>query len=390
MITGFKQFDGTWGENAQLAWDTIAMKPARGIPSALVHVMDIPLMEEISGHPSGAYRQQPDRVYQDFHRKIGTCEIDQYLADNPLGMSDHGYESDTAHGATTGAERIVCDGILIDSPEAVLRHLEQFQFPSLEKQTAGFDAVSQGLLDRLIEGEVTLQKQFGNNILKVPYGGFFSLPCLRYGQYGYINYFMAYALYPEIMAKDFRLQADLAAKRNAVCAQAILQGNLPRMVRLDHDMTDSRGTLVDIRSLDRIWFPQLARSIQPFLEAGIRLIWHCDGNIMSMVPRLIEVGIRGFQGFQYEDGVDYEAICRMTDRDGEPLMIWAGVSVTRTLPLGTKKDVVEQMKWLVKHGPARGLFLAGSSSIVPGTNRENIRTMLEGLTHYRKNGRTGR
>jgi uroporphyrinogen decarboxylase len=166
-----------------------------------------------------------------------------------------------------------------------------------------------------------------------------------------------------------------------------VEGKLPRVIRLDHDMADSRSTLVDIHSLDNIWFSNLVKSIQPFLDAGIRLLWHCDGNLMEMVPRLIEAGISGFQGFQYEDGMDYEKICRMTDRDGNPLMIWAGVSVTRTLPMGTVDDVKKEMKWLVANGPRTGLFLGGSSSITPGTNHDNIKTLIEGLKYYREHGR---
>ncbi|MDA0335862.1 MAG: hypothetical protein O2782_11905 [bacterium] len=46
------------------------------------------------------------------------------------------------------------------------------------------------------------------------------------------------------------------------------------------------------------------RSIEPLVQAGVRLLWHCDGNLMEMVPRLLEAGIAGFQGFQYEDGMD--------------------------------------------------------------------------------------
>jgi len=72
---------------------------------------------------------------------------------------------------------------------------------------------------------------------------------------------------------------------------------------------------------------------------------------MAMVPRLIEAGIAGFQGFQYEAGMDYPRICRMRTRDGGPLMIWAGVSVTRTLPLGTPDDVRDELRWLVENGP---------------------------------------
>ncbi len=74
---------------------------------------------------------------------------------------------------------------------------------------------------------------------------------------------------------------------------------------------------------------------------------------MQMVPRLIEAGVGGFQGFQYEDGMDYPAICRMKARDGGPLLIKAGVSVTRTLPLGTRQDVRDELRVAGRERPAR-------------------------------------
>jgi uroporphyrinogen decarboxylase len=158
-------------------------------------------------------------------------------------------------------------------------------------------------------------------------------------------------------------------------------------MRLDHDMADSRGTLVDVKTLDRIWFPHFARAIQPLLDAGIRLIWHCDGNLMDMVPRLLECGIGGFQGFQYEDGMDYERICKMHTREGDDLFIIAGVSVTTTLPSGAPADVRRQLDWLVAKGPRVGLMLGCSSSIAPGVPLENLRTLIDGLAHYRTVGR---
>ena len=68
-------------------------------------------------------------------------------------------------------------------------------------------------------------------------------------------------------------------------------------------------------------------------------------------------------------------------------MIWAGVSVTRTLPFGTRDDVVRELDWLVEHGPRVGLVLGASSSITPATNRDNVRTLVEGLEYYREHGR---
>jgi hypothetical protein len=390
MAVGFAQFERTWGENALLALDTLAMRSRKGIPSWIVHTMDVPFMEEMTGHAPGKYKQDPHSVYLDFQRRCGTCAIDQYIPDNPLTMGEKGYESERERGATTGAEEIMLNGIRIDSPEAVVEHMERFDFPHLEKAIAECDPEDEEASSRLVERECETQRLFGNDILKIPYGGGFQcFPGLRYFQYGYVQYFTAYVLYPEVMEKDFRLQADLAVRRNRTAAKAYTKGSLPKLLRLDHDMTDSRGTLVDIKSLDEIWFPHLARSLEPYHEAGVRLIWHCDGNVMQMVPRLIEVGVSGFQGFQYEDGVDYERICRMEDRDGSPLMIWAGVSVTKTLPFGSPAGVAEEMKWLVKNGPRAGLFLGGSSSICPGTKRENIKAMIEGIRYYREHGREG-
>ena len=349
--------------------------------------MEHGLLEEIAGAEPGDYRREPERVYRDFQLAAGACSCDQWIPRNPLTMSDHGFQSDEPRRATTGAREIVIDGTVIDSPEAVVDHMERRLFPALAAAAAALDPSDDAAVARLVAQEAATQAFFGPNLLKMPYAGFKDFPGFLYGTYSYEHYFAAYALYPEVMERHFALSADRAVKSNAIAARAIIQGGLPRIVRLDHDMADSRGTLVDPRTLDDLWFPHFARSIQPFLDAGIRLLWHCDGNLMAMVPRLIEAGVGGFQGFQYEDGMDYEAICRMTDRDGGPLMIWAGVSVTRTLPYGTRDDVVRELRWLVQHGPPVGLFLGASSSITPSTNRDNVKTLIEGLAHYREHGR---
>jgi hypothetical protein len=267
----------------------------------------------------------------------------------------------------------------------VVEHLDRFVFPNLTAQISTFDTEQQ--IARIVHNEQATQNLLNPAILKVPYDCV-NFPTLRYGQYGYENYFMAYALYPEVIEKDFALQADVAVLHNQAVVSAYQRASLPPLTRLDHDMADSRGTFVDVRSLDAIWFPHFVRSVDQVRQAGIKMIWHCDGNLSAMVPRLLEAGLHGFQGFQYEDGMDYESICRKTTRSGEPLIIIAGVSVTRTLPQGTPDDVRREMKWLVDNGPKTGLFLGASSSIAPGVPWGNLQTLIEGLHYYRENGRS--
>jgi len=369
--------------NAQLAYDTILQRETPGIPSWLIHVMEHTIIEQLAGSPPGSYSATPDNVYVAMQRAIGTCMLDQYIPQNPLSIGAHGYEN-KAPTATTGAETVVVDGIEIDSPEAVAHHIETVAIEAAKEDLRNFDAAA--VTSDVVERERHTQSILGPDILKVPYG-YATFPHLLYSRYGYVNYFMAYALYPELIEELFSAQADYAVRRNAAAAEAYRTATLPPLMRLDHDIADSRGTLVDVKSLDRLWFPHFARAIEPLLAAGVRLIWHCDGNLMEMVPRLLEVGLHGFQGFQYEDGMDYQRICRMTTRDGAPLIIVAGVSVTRTLPMGIPDEVRREMIWLVENGPPTGLFLGGSSSIAPGVKWANIQTLVEGLNYYRAHGR---
>lgn len=75
------------------------------------------------------------------------------------------------------------------------------------------------------------------------------------------------------------------------------------------------------------------------MDNDIRIIWHCDGNIMPILDRLIALGIHGLQGFQEECGVPYEQIVRLRSARGEPLIIWGCVSITTILPYGKLEDV---------------------------------------------------
>ena len=290
-----------------------------------------------------------------------------------------GFES-RERTATTGIEQIERDGMAIDSPEAACEHMERFLFPALRREIAAFDEDAR--VRDILAVERATQDLFGPDILKTGHE-FIRFPTFAYDRYGYVAYFMAYGLYPEVIERHFALQADLAVKNNRAAVRAYREGGLPPMYRLDHDMADSRGMLVNVKSLDALWLPHFARALEPFEGSGVQLLWHCDGNLMDLVPRLVAAGISGFQGFQYEDGMDNEKICRMKDREGRGLLIVAGVSVTTTLPLGSPGDVRREMKWLVDHGPRTGLFLGPSSSVTPGVPWENLLAFFEGLAYYR-------
>jgi hypothetical protein len=374
----------TLHENAQLALDTILRQPSKGLPSFIFHVLKHAYIERLAGVGEGDYKRDAVNVYRKLQENVGTCLMDQWIPDNPLSMTDQGYGDDAAHGATTGAEQIVCDGMVIDSPEAAVEHLERFEFPRLQAAIRDFDETAR--VQAILAGEAEVQRVIGPTMLKTGYG-FAAFPAFFYGRYGYVNYFSAYGLYPEVIERHFALQADYWVLNNRAAARAYREGGLPPVYRLDHDMTDSRGPLVDIRSLERLWFPHFARAIEPLVKQGVTLIWHSDGNVMPMVPGLLAAGVGGFQGFQHECSMDFPKLAALKTRDGQDLVMFAGLSSTDgLLRLGTPQQIRDRLKWLVASGPRTGLFLS-AMGIYPDMPWENVRTYVEGIQYYRKHGR---
>lgn len=367
-----------YSPSAQLALDTLAGKSCNGVPTGLVHIMEHAVIERLAGVREGGYVKDPSGVYFQMLRNIGVNMVDQMLAENPLSMGNHGFE-----GGPAGS-RLMVDGVAINTPEDCAAHIESFDLPALRQKIVCFDETR--TIRDVIDDETGAQRLLGPDILKTGYGQLM-FPTLGYGRYGYENFFMAYALYPEIMDRLFILQADYAVLHNTAVVKAFQSAGLPLYHRLDHDMADSRGLLVGIKSLERCWMAQFARSIKPAVDAGFTLVWHCDGNLMALIPYLLEAGVNGFQGFQYEDGMDYIKICKLKDRAGRDLVIQAGVSVTRELAFGKIADIKKQMRFLVDNGPQTGLFLSFSSSCVPGTPWANIVAAIEGFRYYREKGR---
>lgn len=361
----------------------IAGENREGYPIGGANIMEQSQLNRLAarnGMEDADYKNNPVEVYRRAQYEVGVDTIDQWIPENPLSMSDRGYEGGS-FSATTAPTEIIVDGMTIEEPEDVVEHMERFVFPRLKKEAETFD--KEARIREIGLEQYNAQCDMGLDILLTGYG-FIYMPTLWYSVYGYENYFMAYALYEDVLEEHFKLQAEVCRKNNEAAAEAYLRYNFPKLNRLDHDMTDSNNTLVSLDSLERIWFPNLAYALEPMLKkTDTRLIWHCDGNIMPLVPGLLDIGIRGFQGFQYECGVDYPKLCKMRGKDGGPLFMVAGTSVTRTLPFGSPQDVKDEIRFLVENRGDAAIILGCSSSMTPGVSTENIDTMIETFRYYK-------
>ena len=140
-----------------------------------------------------------------------------------------------------------------------------------------------------------------------------------YTRFGYENYLACAGLYPEHMRRYYHHSAVGARLRNHAVVEAIRRHDLAPFVYSGQDICGSGGPLMSPAMLGELYFPELKWAMEPLIEAGIGVIWHCDGNILPILPDLLDLGIMGLQGFEEEHGPRWEEMCALAAPDGRPM-----------------------------------------------------------------------
>jgi hypothetical protein len=199
-------------------------------------------------------------------------------------------------------------------------------------------------------------------------------------EYGYENAMLLIGLYPDHARKFIDYGVGRGRQLSILRARAIREGILPRAVFAGEDLCDQRGPMVSPRFLRKEYFPKLEWVLEPLVEAGARIVWHCDGDYRRLLDDVLTVGINGLQGFQQECGMDLEWIFEKRARNGDPLVIYGPISVTKTLPHGTPEDVKAEVEWAMRvcRDKASLVFFT-SNTLVPDIPLENIQTLWDAV-----------
>ena len=200
-----------------------------------------------------------------------------------------------------------------------------------------------------------------------------------YKKWTYDSYLSALLLYPEHLKGYYRYQAEKARLVNQTVVRAVEEYDITPTVYGGDDICFNDGPICSISTLDELYFPALEYAVQPLVDAGIDIVWHCDGNVLPIVERLISIGITGFQGFQEREArIPLEKMTEFRRKDGGKLIFFGSISVVHTFPHGSPEDVkIEIERCFQAAAPGGGFCLAPSSSILPETPIENISTFFE-------------
>lgn len=318
------------------------------------------------------YWSDPESVFVDMVRAVGANLIIQwYYPTEKQRRLEDGDIMYTPHQHRAAG---------FETPEDVLRHIDQLPDDEAVIRDFDHDTAAREYADR-VQGH---QDLFRDDALVID--GFGQADFMGpFNSWGYENYLLAAAMDPVAMHRYYHHTALRGRLTNEAIVLAVEKYGLPPFTYTGQDICGAKGPLMSPTMLREIYFPELKWCLEPLVEGNVRIIWHCDGNIMPILDDLMDLGISGLQGFEEEHGVDYATMCALKDKNGQPVIILGCVSVTSTLPFGTPDDVrasVERSFTLA--GPGRGHVLSTTSSTLPETPLENIEVMFE---HTRTFGR---
>jgi hypothetical protein len=88
---------------------------------------------------------------------------------------------------------------------------------------------------------------------------------------------VALALYP--VRRYYHYTATQAVLQNLAIVEAVERYGVAPFVYGGQDICANDGPLCSVETLDEIYFPEIRCAVQPLIENGVHVIWHCDGNI---------------------------------------------------------------------------------------------------------------
>jgi len=208
-------------------------------------------------------------------------------------------------------------------------------------------------------------------------GGHFPL----YSEFGYMAFWAACALYPEAVGKIYWAKSLLSRERARILVSLYREYDLIPLMFCGEDVCNNQGPMVSPAFLRKYYFPTVKMIVEPLADAGIRLIHHCDGDVRPVVDDFIAIGFSGFQGFQYELGIDILELKQLRSRLGEEMLLFTGLSVSRTLPFGSPQDIQDEVDYFLDcTGGGRGMYLFTSNVSGVEVPPENLQTAY----HYVK------
>lgn len=192
---------------------------------------------------------------------------------------------------------------------------------------------------------------------------------------GYETTLMDFHTNPDIIEQlfDFPFNYHLSAAKKLVELGV-------DMIWIGDDVGSQDRMLISPGTWRRFLKPRMAKMISALKEKNpsIKIAYHSDGNILPIIPDLIEIGLDVLNPIQPRS-MDPAKIKK---EYGDRLCFWGSIDEQYSLPFGTPKEVEQEVKARLRTlGKDGGLILGPTHHVQLDTPLENFWAMVNTITN---------
>ncbi len=171
---------------------------------------------------------------------------------------------------------------------------------------------------------------------------------------------------------------ELGTRETVSWVDHLPKGHGIEAIFLGDDIAYKTGPLLSPVWFQKHYFHRLARVLAAWHAHGIRVLFHSDGNLNSLLDGLVEAGIDGLNPLEVLAGMDIGEIHRRHPH----LFLAGGIDVSELLPHGKPEEIRDAVKRGID--AAEGRLLVGSSTeLHDAVPLENYLALRETVLEHR-------
>jgi hypothetical protein len=227
------------------------------------------------------------------------------------------------------------------------------------------------LEERMLAEHYAMQQLYGPEVLYLPQnGGWGFLPGYDAQTFTVVATAMAEDL--PALERLWDINAERAIARNSITARH----KLAPVIQCCEDVAYKTALMVSPGILRDHFFPRFRRAVAPLKSAGIKVIWHSDGNIADVLDDALAAGIDGINPIDPSAGMDIGAIRR---KYGSRLILVGNIGRGHVLRWGTPEQVRQEVRACL-HAVGGGgghILQCGDGQIMPDIPLANVLAYLD-------------